>query len=347
MKLTKGLLFSGIFWTLICLLSFKKSDQSSYEKLSEWNFFEGSLADQIPKKHIVPYQLSSRLFSDHAEKLRFVYVPEGKTIPYQDSSTLDLPLGSILIKTFYFPADFRKPEAERKLMETRLLVHESSGWQALDYVWNEAQTDAYLEVAGDEKTVNYIDSEGKSKTQLYTIPNQNQCKGCHSTDGNLKPIGPAVYRLNHDMLYAHGKENQIQWWQRALGLNKEKELRNIPKMADWTDSAKSIDQRARAWLDINCAHCHNPHGPAMTSGLDLRWNQKSETALGIYKTPVAAGRGSGGLKYDIHPGKPEKSILYYRMASLDPGVMMPELGRSQNQKESLELIKQWIKEMKP
>ncbi|MEL6695027.1 MAG: hypothetical protein AAFP89_02250 [Bacteroidota bacterium] len=61
---------------------------------------------------------------------------------------------------------------------------------------------------------------------------------------------------------------------------------------------------------------------------------------------MAAGRGSGGLKYDIHPGRPGASILVYRIESTDPGVRMPEVGRSLVHKEGLATIKQWIAEMK-
>ena len=62
---------------------------------------------------------------------------------------------------------------------------------------------------------------------------------------------------------------------------------------------------------------------------------------------MAAGRGSGGLLVDIDPGRPEKSILYFRMNSLDPGVMMPELGRSTLDQEGLDLIAVYIRSLDP
>ena len=104
----------------------------------------------------------------------------------------------------------------------------------------------------------------------------------------------------------------------------------------------TINQRARAWLDINCAHCHNVNGPANNTGLFLDFYETNLKSLGVYKTPVAAGRGSGHLKYDIVPGKPDESILVYRFESTDPGIMMPELGRSMVHQEGLDLIKEWI-----
>lgn len=63
------------------------------------------------------------------------------------------------------------------------------------------------------------------------------------------------------------------------------------------------------------------------------------------KKPVAAGKGSGARLYDIVPGKPEESILLFRMESTNPGIMMPELGRSIIHQEGVALVSRWIQEM--
>ena len=117
-------------------------------------------------------------------------------------------------------------------------------------------------------------------------------------------------------------------------------------MAVWDDpDSGTLEARARAWLEINCAHCHNPDGPARNSGLDLLASQRNPTAYGIYKSPVAAGRGSGGREFDIVPGQPDKSILVFRVDSTDAGIMMPELGKRLVHKEGLALVRQWIAAM--
>ncbi|RMG70375.1 MAG: hypothetical protein D6722_08775, partial [Bacteroidetes bacterium] len=141
--------------------------------------------------------------------------------------------------------------------------------------------------------------------------------------------------------------NQLAHWQ-AEGLltGLPADPADIPRVAVWDDpQSGTLDERARAWLDINCAHCHRAEGPAKTSGLFLDIHQTDPGVLGVNKPPVAAGRGSGGLQYDIVPGDPEASILYYRMASTDPGVMMPELGRVGVHEEALTLIHDWITSM--
>jgi len=104
-------------------------------------------------------------------------------------------------------------------------------------------------------------------------------------------------------------------------------------------------ERARAYLDVNCGHCHRPEGPAKNSGLNLRYNNEDLFSLGVDKGPVAAGKGSGGLMFDIVPGQPDASILVFRMNSTDPAIMMPELGRKTIHKEGIELIRKWIEEM--
>lgn len=325
------------------------------EKLSDYLFFEGNAADQKPAKGVLPYSLNTPLFTDYAEKLRFVKLPENQTVAYNETEVLAFPVGSTIIKTFYYPNDFRKPELGRKLIETRLLIHEEDGWKALDYVWNDEQTEAFLEVAGDTKEVSYVDINGKKKKHEYGIPNLNQCKGCHNRNEKMLPIGPSARQLNGEYsawnmsksTVDDVSKNQLVTWQKMGILTNFPAIENVPKAPVWNNpESGSLDARARIWLDINCAHCHRLGGPAQTSGLNLSIHETEPIALGILKTPVAAGRGSGNRKYDIVPSKPDESIIVYRMASTDPGEMMPEVGRKTTHKEGVELIKEWIKAMK-
>ena len=317
------------------------------EKLSEYGFFAGNPADQIPVAGVTPYALNTPLFSDYAEKLRFVQLPQGQTVAYNSTDVLDFPVGTTLIKTFYFPNDFRNPAKGRRLLETRLLVHETAGWKALGYVWNEAQTEAFLDVAGETKDVSYVDADGKKRKHAYTIPNLNQCKGCHNRAEKLVPIGPSVQQLNGELSYGSKTENQLTHWKNEGLLTGLPALADCPKTPVWNrPETGSLELRARAWLDINCAHCHNPSGPAMTSGLNLSSDETAPATLGVLKTPVAAGRGSGGRQFDIVPGKPDASILLYRLESTDPGIMMPEVGRKTTHREGVELIRDWIKSLK-
>lgn len=314
-------------------------------KLSEYGFFKGDLKNQDPAEGVIPYHLNTPLFSDHAEKLRFVQLPGGASVVYNDTAVFDFPEGTTLIKTFYYPVDFRDLSKGRRLMETRLLIHEAEGWKALPYIWNENQDEAILDVAGETMEVNYIDIHGRKKTHAYLIPNMNQCKGCHNKGEQMMPIGPSAWQLNGDHDYREGRENQLKYWESRGILIRVKDT--IPNGVVWNDpQTGSLEARARMWLDINCAHCHRGDGPANTSGLHLGWQERDMLKLGVGKTPVAAGRGSGNLRFGIVPGRPDESILLYRLKSTDPGIMMPELGRTQLQPEAVELVTKWIASMK-
>ena len=312
---------------LLAFIGLVSADADYKENLSDYGFFKGTLKEQIPSDGVVLYTLNSPLFSDYASKLRFVKLPVGQSVSYNPDSVLQFPVGTAIVKTFYYPIDERNPKKGRRLMETRVLLHEAKGWVALPYIWNKEQTDAVLEVAGGSDQVSWIDGAGKKQSFEYQVPNMNQCKGCHERSGEMTPIGPSVRQLNDG--------HQLQNWS-TTGLLKGLPKDHIPALVNYSDAS------VKAYLDINCAHCHNPTGPARSSGLYLTWDSKDRTAYGFFKAPVAAGRGSGNLSYDIVPGKPEQSILHYRMASRDPGVMMPELGRQLTHHEGVELVRSWI-----
>jgi uncharacterized repeat protein (TIGR03806 family) len=334
---------------IVLLFSFRETgNQSGFEfhqHLSDYHFFEGDIADLQPAPGIVPYDLHTPLFSNYAEKARFIKLPAGEKAIYHDSMIFDMPLGTVLIKNFYYPHDFRKPELGRRIIETRLLVFLEDGWKAYAYIWNEKQTEATYEPAGDITEIEYTDPGGKKIRTSYVIPSQPQCKGCHTVNKSLSPIGIAARHLNGNFTYEGHTQNQLQYWQ-AHGMI-DLPATSIPANAVWNQvTSGTVEQRARAYLDINCGHCHHATGIANTSGLFLSIHETNPTRIGINKTPVAAGRGSGNLKYNIEPGSPHKSILVYRMTTTDPGIAMPEIGREQIHREGVELISQWIREMK-
>jgi uncharacterized repeat protein (TIGR03806 family) len=287
--------------------------------------------------------LASPLFSDYATKYRFVRLPPGTKARYHATAVFDFPVGTIIAKTFAYLHDLRDPNKGRRLVETRLLIHRPEGWIGLPYLWNDEQTEATLEVAGDSVPVRWVHTDGKERKVNYLVPNVNQCLGCHENNKVLLPIGPKARNLNRDFDYSEGKENQLAHWVKTGILAGAPEPGQAPRLPVWYDpTTGTLDQRARAWLEINCAHCHNPAGPARTSGLDLTAAQTDPGKYGVWKTPVAAGRGSGGRAFDIVPGKPDASILAYRLDSTELGVMMPELGRRLVDDDGVALVRGWI-----
>lgn len=300
--------------------------------LGAYGLFRDAAARE-PSAGVIAYALPTALFSDYAAKRRYVFIPPGEHAQYRTEGAFEFPVGTVLIKTFEYPADTRHPHENIRQIETRLLIRGRAGWTANTYVWTADGADARLQVAGASMPVRWIAHDGSTRDITYAIPNRNQCKGCHSVDGALAPIGPSAGHFGT----ATAGETELARWTRA-GL-----LEGAPTPAP--AAPESLDARARAYLDINCAHCHNPRGPANTSGLDLRASQSDAARWGLRKRPIAAGRASADMTFAIDPGHPERSILAHRMESEDPGVMMPELGRTTVHAEGVALVRAWIAQM--
>jgi uncharacterized repeat protein (TIGR03806 family) len=305
-----------------------------------------------PNAGVIPYRLNTPLFTDYAEKARFAYLPPGTSARYSAEGGLDLPVGTVLAKSFAYPADLRRPDKDVRLIETRLLIRKASGWVANAYVWNADASIAELKRAGASLPVDFTDAKGRARHIDYGVPNVNQCKECHQGQSldhraEVTPLGPKARNLNGDYAYETGPENQLDHWSRLGLLAGAPKASEAPRTAVWDDPKESLPARARAYLDVNCGHCHNPAGFASNSGLYLTWEEKNPSALGLGKRPIAAGRGSGGLEVSVAPGDPDHSILVYRLASREPGVMMPPLGRSLAHEEGIALVRAYIASLPP
>lgn len=319
-------------------------------KLSSYNLFDDVKNPLVrPNSKGFQYDLTSTLFSDYALKTRFIFIPEGQAAKYRDSEVFDFPVGTIIAKTFWYE---NKKTKQIKVIETRILIRRPSTWVALPYVWNAEQTEAVLMRGGSTQDLSteWIDEESvqKKKSFSYHVPNANQCLNCHNLNSKMLPIGPKAKWLNRDGVGEWIGENQIQQMlaEKVLVVESNQDISQAPQADDYHDVNIPLERRARAYLDINCAHCHNSGGSAGMSGLwlELERDLKSPHA-GICKHPVAAGTAAAKLKYDILPGSPEKSILVRRMHSERPANKMPELGRNLVHAQGVELIEDWIKQM--
>ncbi len=332
------------------------------ESLSELQLFLWDPGEGfVYNERVVPYELNTPLFSDYALKERAIYVPEGETMGYDGEGVFSFPVGSVIVKTFYFAPDMREPLVDRELIETRVLMHTSEGWEAWPYIWNEEQTDAVLSPSGATRALSFIDPQGEPREASYLVPQRNQCSSCHvrnigeGGEAVLTPIGPAARHLNRDLDYGAGAEDQLAHFL-DVGI-----LNALPAMtpaafdfrrieADGVDAipAAEVDFAARSYLDANCAHCHSPEGTAgVTSQLFLNHDNEDDFRLGVCKRPGSAGGGTFGRTYDLVPGDPEDSILYLRVETEEVGAMMPQLGRSVEHTMGSALLYRWIAEMEP
>ena len=337
-------------------------EQNIPNQLSQWGVLELNDGYLQLGEDVQPYDLNSGLFTDYAHKLRTVWLPNGERPTVKaDGDTLDFPVGSIISKTFYYPksdtvdsGDLIKIKdsqqflskrglnlAKVRLVETRLLVHQPGGWQAISYVWDAEQTQAARELAGEFVQLKFA---GKDQSPFtYVVPDQNQCAGCHVTDHaskQLQPIGLKIRHLDKPSTYEQGSQLMA-----ILGEDRDQNSPWVPALAQWHNPKAQLSDRARGYLDINCGHCHNATGAADTSGLLLDSSSTKMRQLGVCKPPVAAGRGTGNRHYGIAPGDADQSIIIYRMRATKPGDKMPELGRTLVHTEGIELISEWIDSM--
>lgn len=293
-------------------------DRAYPDKLAEWHLFTGAASKLQPNTGVVPYEVNTPLFSDYAHKRRTVWMPPGSSAQYTAKGALAFPVGTILSKTFSFP----QRDGLERLVETRLIVHQRSGWVALEYVWNEQQTEAVLDTAPLPVRVKWGDDAGEHVTD-YTIPNVNQCSLCH--DGGSEgaaPLGVTARNLNRTVAYAGSRANQLAEWTQ-IGYLKGTPAAP-PRLSVWNEpSTGSLDERARAYLDVNCATCHRPGTRAGKSGLYLGLPDE------------------GGSRVNSC----QASDILARMKSLDPDKGMPNLGHDVVHRGGLALIREWADSM--
>lgn len=311
------------------------------ERLSDYGFFKGAVKELVPNPGVVRYELHTPLFTDYSVKDRFVVLPRDSQVHYVAKGPLLFPDSTVIIKNFAYINE----QHQKIMIETRLLVKDPADheWKVMNYLWNKEQTDALKHIAGARVPIRFLDDRQIPASTVYQVPNTNDCKRCHTQDGQLKPIGPKARNLNFSPSFL-GKNQLSDWAGRGMiaGLP---DIKAVDQLPGWNDAHYTLEQRARAYLDINCAHCHTRSGDAYNTGLFLEYEQTDPHALGVLKSPVSAGGGAGGLNYDIVPGDAAHSILAYRMNSTEPGTAMPELARTVIHKEGVKLIMDWINSM--
>lgn len=332
--------------TLLCCLGCSPDDDAA-ARLSDLGLFTGELSELNPAAGVLPYEVNAPLWSDNADKHRFVTVPAGATATFDPGEAWSFPEGARLIKNFGFLADYRDPSAGRRLVETRVLTRVGTTWQGDVYLWNDEQTEAFGIVGGTRTDVSYIDEAGVATTHEYVVPNTNQCQGCHATNDAMRLLGFITPQINGTVERAGEPVNQLDWLAHAglfdLGSRDPADEASFePPFGDG-----ELDLRARAWLHANCSHCHRPGGNGGSTGLVLTAEETNPTKLGICKSPIAAANGTGGRNYDIVPGDPDDSIMPYRMAATDADRRMPELPSKLPSARGVALIEAWIAAMPP
>ena len=334
-------------------------------KLSDTGLFT-STKDLIPAPGLVPYSVNSQLWSDGAQKDRWLAIPgdariEFETITYPGAIPgprpgFRFPDGTAAVKHFSIELEPGNP-ASLKRLETRVLLFEQipgtqemgdQMWQGYTYVWNDEQTDAILaDKNGQDIKLQIKDAKaaGGSREQVWHFPSRAQCGMCHTMPAKFV-LGLNTQQLNRDHDYGHGQvANQLAAWDK-LGLFTEPlktPPKELPKLVDYHDKQASLDDRARSYLQSNCAHCH------------MRWGGGNAefqlfTPLDLKETGtlnVKPGHGAFGIKDAVllSPGHPERSLISRRMSL--PGLgRMPHIGSNVIDQAGAKLIEEWIAGLK-
>ena len=311
-----------------------------YNKLSDYSFFTGDMNELNPGQGVYSYDLTAPLFSDYAAKERFIYLPEGTNMEYQgDFNVLNFPIGTIIIKNFIYYTDVRDKSLGRRIIETRLLVRKETKWKPFLYKWNDEQTEATRLIVGGTATASTIIENGNLKEiTRYVIPRELDCRTCHNLNEEMIPIGPKPANLNRPMDNDLSINQMDNFVEQGILNGSPVSMSQIP---DYSDSTLGPIIRGKAYLDANCAFCHRQGGTANANGLYINWEFEGEKIhTGIFKIPT--NYNAPQLQYDIVPGNPDESILLYRMTQTEAPDVMPQIGRSINHNEGIEIIREYI-----
>jgi uncharacterized repeat protein (TIGR03806 family) len=319
------------------------------------------MKNQVPESDLLPYEPASSLFTDYAHKKRFVYIPKGSKATYDgDGNVLSLPVGSAIIKTFYY--EKVQPSNSTKIIETRLMIKKADGWIFAEYVWNNEQTEAYLDMNGSNVSIDYKDENNTLQSvPNYRIPNVVQCIICHKSKqmvNNVEvetyiPIGIKPQNLNFDLNYGTETKNQLtKWIEKGFLQNNFSLPSETNTTVDYKDATKPLEKRVRSYLDINCAHCHqdNRHcdyRPMRFSFTESGNLQNGRTNMGVCVDTQDMQDFPPALSKIISPGNVNRSMLYYRLNTTNENYRMPLHGRTVIHTEGVNLLQQWINTLQP
>jgi len=296
-----------------------KLNKGLQPQLSDYAIFKGALSNLEPSDDFFLYELATPLFTDYAEKQRLIKLPKGTVLKPSGNGLPDFPDGTILVKTFFYYKDKTNFSSGKKILETRILLKEDSKWSVGTYVWNPEQNEAVLFESGLNETVNWIDEQGKANVISYHIPNKNACITCHQVSSKILPLGLKIRNLNISVSRNNMQINQLHYFQNS-GLMDALDPSSYTTLPDWQDVNASQEERSRAYLDVNCSHCHNSGGFASGSNLFMNYEVSTE------ETRILQ-RGAQIIDEMEHK-------------------RMPRLGTSVIDKEGLELLKSYLRQAK-
>ncbi|MDX6765666.1 MAG: PQQ-dependent sugar dehydrogenase [Candidatus Methylacidiphilales bacterium] len=307
-------------------------------RLSDTGAFR-DLATLDVQPGIVGYTPKVPFWSDYAIKTRWFSIPSpSPTFGFNPDSAWSLPSGSVWIKHFEIETTRGNPATRRRL-ETRFLVKNDSGAYGVTYRWRPDQSDADLVPDSGQTEFLDIDVDGTVQTQKWRYPARNECMQCHTPQGGYA-LGFNTRQLNTPHAYPEGTANQIEALRDAGYLaGAPTSVEDLPTLAQPDDEARSVEFRARSALQVNCAQCHQPGGPAPTN-----WDARISTPLadaGILNGSLSNNGGNPNARVLV-PGSTANSMLLTRLRAPSSPSRMPPLGSHELDRSTIDLVTRWI-----
>lgn len=322
----------------------KAAQQPFPRRLSETGLFASTEAHQVAPG-VLPYDVNTPQWLDNATKQRFMAVPGKEKVGFVarsgNASTWRFPDGSVNLETISLEMETGNPDSRRRI-ETRILVKQENHWLGYSYAWNSEQTDATLvEAEGRDIRLNLRDRSvpGGRRQQDWRIPSRNECMFCHSRAAAFV-LGLRTPQMNRDYRYGQVVDNQLRTLNH-IGLFSnplKKSPSEFDAFPDPYDAQADRNQRARAYLHVNCSICHVSDG-----GGNARFEARFFQTLAQTKLTDRPMHGDFGLNDArlVTPGDPYASVLYYRLAKWGRG-RMPHIGSNLHDERALRLIHDWI-----
>lgn len=315
------------------------SGTSVPDSLSETGLFT-DLDDLSPAPGLIEYELAQPFWSDGAVKRRWIGVPDGGRIGFAATGPWQFPEGTVIVKHFELALTEGEPSSRRRL-ETRVLLDvPGDGWRGFTYRWNGAETEATLLTGRDSELIT-VQTPSGPRQQRYEYPSQTDCLQCHTQAAGFV-LGVKTRQLNRNRLFAASNvtDNQLRAWNHidlfGTDIGAAGQYQDFPAV---DDTGRTVAERARAWLDVNCSQCHRPGGPT-PGDLDLRFDTPTNAMNAVGVAPQHGDLGVAGAAI-IAPGDRERSVLWLRTRSLD-ATRMPPLASHVVDADGTALLGDWI-----
>jgi uncharacterized repeat protein (TIGR03806 family) len=293
----------------------------------------------VPSDALIPFDVGVTFWSDGARKLRWIAVPEGK-IKFSPTGEWTFPAGTVFVKTFELPTDAKDPSAQRRLETRLLMVGPANSVYGVVYKWRADLSDADLLPDSLSEQIPIRGADGETHEQTWYYPSRKDCLTCHNTfAGGV--LGVKTRQMNHDFAYPSGVvDNELRTWSH-LGLfdkpPRAQDIAQLARLAPGTDTSRSLEDRARSYLDANCSGCHRPGGTV--ANFDARYDTPLEKQ-GLIDGPVLLDQGIDRPRV-ISPHDVWRSIVFMRVDTVGD-IHMPPLDRTTIDQRGVDLLRQWI-----